>query len=29
VPLNQKPIEGACLLTGDPALEYVLIGRAY
>ena len=28
-PLKQKPIEGACLLTGDPAQEYVLIGRAY
>ena len=28
-PLDQKPAEGACLFTGDPAREYVLIGRAY
>jgi prolyl-tRNA synthetase len=28
-PLKQKPVEGACLFTGDPAREYVLIGRAY
>jgi prolyl-tRNA synthetase len=28
-PLNQKPAEGTCLFTGDPAREYVLIGRAY
>jgi prolyl-tRNA synthetase len=28
-PLKQEPIEGACLFTGDPAREYVLIGRAY
>ena len=28
-PLDQKPVEGACLFTGDPAREYVLIGRAY
>jgi prolyl-tRNA synthetase len=28
-PLNQKPVEGACLFTGEPAREYVLIGRAY
>jgi prolyl-tRNA synthetase len=28
-PLDQKPVQGACLFTGDPAREYVLIGRAY
>jgi prolyl-tRNA synthetase len=28
-PLDQKPAEGTCLFTGDPAREYVLIGRAY
>ncbi len=28
-PLKQQPIKGACLFTGDPAREYVLIGRAY
>jgi prolyl-tRNA synthetase len=28
-PLDQKPVDGACLFTGDPAREYVLIGRAY
>ena len=28
-PLKQEPIEGACLFTGDPAREYVLIARAY
>ena len=28
-PLDQKPVEGACLFTGEPAREYVLIGRAY
>jgi prolyl-tRNA synthetase len=28
-PLKQKPVKGACLFTGDPAREYVLIGRAY
>ncbi len=28
-PLDQKPVEGACLFTGDPARELVLIGRAY
>ncbi len=28
-PLDQKPVEGACLFTGDPARQYVLIGRAY
>jgi prolyl-tRNA synthetase len=28
-PLNQKPVQGPCLFTGDPAKEYVLIGRAY
>jgi prolyl-tRNA synthetase len=28
-PLEQKPVQGACLFTGDPAREYVLIGRAY
>ena len=28
-PLDQKPVQGACLFTGDPAREYVLVGRAY
>jgi prolyl-tRNA synthetase len=28
-PLDQEPVQGACLFTGDPAREYVLIGRAY
>ena len=28
-PLNQEPVKGACLFTGAPAREYVLIGRAY
>jgi prolyl-tRNA synthetase len=28
-PLDQKPVEGKCLFTGDAAREYVLIGRAY
>jgi prolyl-tRNA synthetase len=28
-PLKQQPIKGACLFTGYPAREYVLIGRAY
>jgi prolyl-tRNA synthetase len=28
-PLDQKPTKGACLFTGGPAREYVLIGRAY
>ena len=28
-PLKQKPVQGACLFTGNPAREYVLIGRAY
>jgi prolyl-tRNA synthetase len=28
-PLKQQPIKGACLFTGGPAREYVLIGRAY
>ena len=28
-PLDQAPVQGACLFTGDPAREYVLIGRAY
>jgi prolyl-tRNA synthetase len=28
-PLEQKKAEGPCLFTGDPALEYVLVGRAY
>jgi prolyl-tRNA synthetase len=28
-PLEQKPVEGTCLFTGEPAQEYVLIGRAY
>jgi prolyl-tRNA synthetase len=28
-PLDQKPAEGTCLFTGDPAREHVLIGRAY
>ena len=27
-PLDQKPVQGACLFTGDPAREYVLVGRA-
>ncbi len=28
-PLDQEPAEGACLFTGNPAREQVLIGRAY
>jgi prolyl-tRNA synthetase len=28
-PLDQKSVQGACLFTGDPAREYVLVGRAY
>jgi prolyl-tRNA synthetase len=28
-PLDQKPTKGACLFTGAPAREHVLIGRAY
>ena len=28
-PLDQMPVKGKCLFTGDPAGEYVLIGRAY
>ena len=28
-PLDQEPVQGACLFTGDPTREYVLIGRAY
>jgi len=28
-PLEQEPVQGACLFTGKPAREYVLVGRAY
>jgi prolyl-tRNA synthetase len=28
-PLNQDKVAGACLFTGEPAKEYVLIARAY
>jgi prolyl-tRNA synthetase len=28
-PLDQRPVDGSCLFTGDPAREHVLIGRAY
>lgn len=28
-PLSQKSVGGACLFTGEPAKEYVLIARAY
>ncbi|WP_375396943.1 aminoacyl--tRNA ligase-related protein [uncultured Sphingomonas sp.] len=28
-PLDQAPAEGACLFTGRPAVERILIGRAY
>ena len=28
-PLKQDKVEGACLFSGAPAKEYVLIGRAY
>jgi len=28
-PLGQKPAVGECVFTGEPAQEYVLIGRAY
>jgi len=28
-PLNQESAQGTCLFTGEPAREYVLIGRAY
>jgi prolyl-tRNA synthetase len=28
-PLTQEPVGGACLFTGDPAKEYVLVARAY
>ena len=28
-PLAQDPVKGACLFTGEPAKEYVLIARAY
>jgi prolyl-tRNA synthetase len=28
-PLDQKAVDGKCLFIGDPAKEYVLIGRAY
>lgn len=28
-PLDQEAVAGACLFTGEPAKEYVLIGRAY
>jgi prolyl-tRNA synthetase len=29
VPLHQTPVAGPCLLTGEPAVEEVLIARAY
>jgi prolyl-tRNA synthetase len=29
VPLDQTPVSGPCLFTGEPALEEVLIARAY
>ncbi len=29
VPLNAEPATGACPLTGEPAVERILIGRAY
>jgi prolyl-tRNA synthetase len=29
VPLQQSPVSGACLFTGQPAVEEVLIARAY
>ena len=28
-PMDQRPIEGACVFSGDPAVERVLVGRAY
>ena len=28
-PLKQEAVQGACLFTGNPAQEYVLVGRAY
>ena len=29
VPLDAAPVDSACIFTGDPAVERVLIGRAY
>jgi prolyl-tRNA synthetase len=29
VPIDAAPVDGACLFTGKPAVERVLIGRAY
>ena len=29
VPLDVAPIDGVCFFTGEPAVERILIGRAY
>jgi prolyl-tRNA synthetase len=29
IPLDQRPVSGPCLFTGEPAVEEVLIARAY
>jgi prolyl-tRNA synthetase len=29
IPLDQNPVSGPCLFTGEPAVEEVLIARAY
>jgi prolyl-tRNA synthetase len=29
VPLDAAPVDGACLFTGEPAVERILVARAY